>query len=106
MPTLSSEAATYAFEQLHAPAGSARSAADVLSAALAEAEEVRAQARAAGEAEGRAAGIAAARAEAEPALAALGAALAGIEQLREHLMAELELDAVELGFQLCEQILA
>jgi flagellar assembly protein FliH len=103
---LSSEAITYAFEQLQAPAGSAHSAADVLSAALAEADEVRAQARAMGEAEGRAAGIAAARAEAEPALAALAAAVQGIEQLRDHLIADLELDAVELAFQLCEQILA
>jgi len=98
--------ATYAFEQLHAPAGSAHSAADVLSAALAEADEVRAQARAAGEAEGRAAGIAAARAEAEPALSALAASVQAVEQLREHLIAEHELDAVELAFELCEQILA
>jgi flagellar assembly protein FliH len=103
---LSSEAATYAFEQLHAPAGSAHSAGDVLSAALAEAEQVRAQAWAAGEAEGRAAGVAAARAESEPALSALAAALQAIEQLREHLIAELEMDAVELAFQLGEQIIA
>jgi flagellar assembly protein FliH len=103
---LSSEVAAYAFEQLHAPAGSAHSAADVLSAALAEAEQVRAQAWAAGKAEGRAAGIAAARAEAEPALSALSAAVRAIEELRSHLVAEIELDAVELAFELCEQILA
>jgi flagellar assembly protein FliH len=103
---LSSEVAAYAFEELHAPAGSAHSAADVLSAALAEAEQVRAQAYAAGHAEGHAAGIEAARAEAEPALSALTAALQAIEQLRDHLISELELDAVELAFSLCEQILA
>ena len=98
--------ATYAFEQLHAPAGSAHSAGDVLSAALAEAEQVRAQAWAAGEADGRAAGLAAARAEAEPALSALGAAVQAVEQLRDHLISELELDAVELAFGLCEQVIA
>lgn len=98
--------ATYAFEELHAPAGSAHSAADVLSAALAEAEQVRAQAWAAGHSEGHAAGIEAARAEAEPALSALTAALQAIEQLRDHLISELELDAVELAFSLCEQVLA
>ncbi len=43
--------------------------ADVLWPRAAEAEQIRAQARAAGEAEGRAAGSAAVRAEAEPALA-------------------------------------
>jgi flagellar assembly protein FliH len=103
---LSSEVAAYSFEELHAPAGSAHSAADVLSAALAEAEQVRAQAWAAGHAEGHAAGIEAARAEAEPALSALTAALQAIEQLRDHLISELELDAVELAFSLCEQVLA
>jgi flagellar assembly protein FliH len=98
--------AAYAFEELHAPAGSAHSAADVLSAALAEADQVRAQAYAAGHSEGHAAGIEAARAEAEPALSALTAALQAIEQLRDHLISELELDAVELAFSLCEQVLA
>lgn len=103
---MSSEVGVYAFEQLHAPAGSAHSAADVLSAALAEAEQVRAQAYAAGHAEGHAAGVEAARAEAEPALSALSAALQATEQLRDHLISELELDAVELAFRMCEQILA
>jgi flagellar assembly protein FliH len=98
--------AAYAFEQLHAPAGSAHSAADVLSAALAEAEQVRAQAWSAGHAEGHAAGIAAARAEAEPALSALSAALQATEQVREHLVTELELDTVEFAFRLCEQVVA
>ncbi len=78
----------------------------MLSAALAEAEQVRAQAWAAGHAEGHAAGIEAARAEAEPALSALAAGLQAIEQLRDHLMAELELDAVELAFRLSEQVLS
>jgi hypothetical protein len=55
--------AAYTFRQLEAPAGSVRDVADVLSAAHADADQIRQQARAAGETEGRAAGLAAARAE-------------------------------------------
>jgi flagellar assembly protein FliH len=96
----------YAFRQLDAPAGTTDGIADVLSAVRAEAEQIRAQAWAAGEAEGRAAGLAAARSDAQPALAALGASLQAIEQVREQLVAELEQDAVEMALRLAEQIIA
>jgi flagellar assembly protein FliH len=99
--------AAYAFEQLPSPPNGATSGvADVLSAAWAEAEQVRAQARLAGEAEGRAAGIAAAREESEQALAALAHALQAVEELRPEVVAAIERDAVELSLRLCEQILS
>jgi flagellar assembly protein FliH len=100
-------AASYAFRQLDAPpAGTTEGIADVLSAVRAEAEQIRAQAWAAGEAEGRAAGLAAARADAEPALAALSASAQAISELRTQVVAELEQDAVEMALRLAEQILA
>jgi flagellar assembly protein FliH len=97
---------TYAFEQLDAPAGGAGSASDLLSSAWVEAEQIRAQARTAGEAEGRAQGLLAARAEIDSALAALAAAFADLEHVREQLVAELEHDAAELALRLSEQVLA
>jgi flagellar assembly protein FliH len=96
----------YAFRQLDAPAGTTDGIADVLSAVRAEAEQIRAQAWAAGEAEGRAAGLAAARSDAQPALTALGASLQAIANAREQLVTELEQDAVEMALRLAEQILA
>ena len=97
----------YAFRQLDAPpAGTSNGIADVLSAVRAEAEQIRAQAWAAGEAEGRAAGMAAARTEAAPAVAAMTAALEAIEQLKAQMLTELEQDAVEMAMRLAEQILA
>ena len=97
----------YAFRQLDAPPpGTSNGIADVLSAVRAEAEQIRAQAWAAGEAEGRAAGMAAARTEAAPAVAAMTAALEAIEQLKAQMLAELEQDAVEMAMRLAEQILA
>jgi flagellar assembly protein FliH len=106
-----SESATsvpgYAFRQLDAPpGGTSAGIADVLSAVRAEAEHIRAQAWAAGEAEGRAAGMAAARTDAAPAVAALGASVQAIEEVRAQIVAELEQDAVELALRLAEQILA
>ena len=102
-----SAAASYAFRQLDAPPpGTSNGIADVLSAVRAEAEQIRAQAWAAGEAEGRAAGMAAARTEAAPAVAAMTAALEAIEQLKAQMLAELEQDAVEMAMRLAEQILA
>jgi flagellar assembly protein FliH len=104
---LAGPVATYAFRQLDAPAGGAAGdIADVLSAVRAEAENIRAQAWAAGEAEGRAAGLAAAHGDAQPALAALSAALETIEPLRAQLLAELEEDAIEMSLRLAEQIVA
>ena len=106
-----SESATsvagYAFRQLDAAAAETSGGiADVLSAVRAEAEQIRAQAWAAGEAEGRAAGMAAARNDAAPAVAALGATAQAISELRAQVVAELEQDAVELALRLAEQILA
>lgn len=99
--------AAYEFEQLDAPAdGPVGGVADVLSAAWAEAEQVRAQARAAGEAEGRAAGLEAARLEAEPAVAALAAAAQELAALRAGLTRLFERDAAELALSLSEQIVA
>jgi flagellar assembly protein FliH len=99
--------ASYAFRQLDAAAADASGGiADVLSAVRAEAEQIRAQAWAAGEAEGRAAGLAAARADAAPAVAALGAAAQAISELQSSVVAELEAEAVELALRLTEQILA
>jgi flagellar assembly protein FliH len=103
----SAAAATYAFRQLDAAAADASGGiADVLSAVRAEAEQIRAQAWAAGEAEGRAAGLASARTDAAPAVAALGASVQAISELRGQVMAELEDDAVEMALRLAEQILA
>ena len=110
--TLSSESAAatieaYTFRQLEAPVGgTVHDAADVLSAAHSEAEQIREQARLAGEAEGRATGMAAARAELEPALAALGAAVAEMSALRAQVIGELESDAVALGLRIAEHIVA
>jgi len=98
---------TYAFRQLDAPPpGTSNGIADVLSAVRAEAEQIRAQAWAAGEAEGRAAGKAAARADAEPAVAAVAASVQAIEELKAQMISELERDAVEMALRLAEQILA
>ena len=101
------QSSSYAFRQLDAPPpGTSNGIADVLSAVRAEAEQIRAQAWAAGEAEGRAAGLAAARQDAEPSLAAMATALESIEQLKSQVLAELEQDAVEMALRLAEQILA
>jgi flagellar assembly protein FliH len=101
------QSSSYAFRQLDAPPpGTSNGIADVLSAVRAEAEQIRAQAWAAGEAEGRAAGMAAAREDAQPSVAAMAAALESIEQLRAQILAELEQDAVEMALRLAEQILA
>jgi flagellar biosynthesis/type III secretory pathway protein FliH len=108
---LSSDAATvgsYTFRQLEAPAGATthRGAADVLSAAIAQADQIREEARATGEAEGRAAGMAAVRGDAEPSLQALAGAANALDELRDGFVAELEADAVALALQLAEQIVA
>jgi flagellar assembly protein FliH len=99
--------AAYTFRQLDAPlGGSIGNVADVLSAAHAEAEQIRQQAWAAGEAEGRAVGIAAARDEMEPTLQAVGAAVQALDALRDEAIAQLEGDAVNLALQLAEEIVA
>ena len=97
----------YTFRQLEAPAGgTVHDAADVLSAAHAEAEQIRQQAQAAGEAEGRAAGMAAVRAELAPAVEALSAAVGELSALREQVVEELETDAVALALRMAEHIVA
>jgi flagellar biosynthesis/type III secretory pathway protein FliH len=109
---LSSESAAatieaYTFRQLEAPAGgSVHEVADVLSAAHAEAERIREQARAAGEAEGRAAGMAAVRAELQPTLSALSAAVGELGALRAQVIGELESDAVALALRVAEHVVA
>lgn len=101
------QSSSFAFQQLEPPAGGpSNGIADVLSAVRAEAENIRAQAWAAGEAEGRAAGLAAARTDAQPAIAALTAAVQAVEQLQAQVLADLERDAVEMAVRLSEQILA
>jgi flagellar assembly protein FliH len=98
--------AAYTFRQLEAPAGLGRGAADVLSAAHADAEQIRHQARLAGEAEGRAAGQAAARAEMEPSLLAAAGAAQALEAVRDQMVAQLDTDAAKLALRLAEQIIA
>ncbi len=98
--------AAYTFRQLEAPAGSVRDVADVLSAAHADAEQIRQQAWAEGEAEGRAAGMAAVRAELEPSLQAVATAAQALDAVRDQLISELEHDAVALALRLAEQIVA
>ena len=98
--------AAYTFRQLEAPAGSVRDVADVLSAAHADAEHIRSQARAEGEAEGRAAGLAAIRAELEPSLQAIAGAAQALASLRDQIVSELEHDAVTLALRLAEQVVA
>ena len=99
--------AAYSFKQLETPAGGpVHNVADVLSAAWAQAEQIREDARVAGEAQGMADGLAAARVEAEPALAALAEALRGVQSLREELVQAVESDAILLALRLSEEILA
>jgi flagellar biosynthesis/type III secretory pathway protein FliH len=99
----------FAFQQLEGPvpgAGAGEDIADVLAAVRAEAERIRAQARAAGEAEGRAAALAAVQAEAESSLGALGSAVQSVIELQSQVIASLERDATELALAVSEQILA
>lgn len=105
--TASDTIEAYTFRQLEAPVGgTVHDAADVLSAAHAQAEQIREQARLAGEAEGRTAGLADARAEMEPALRALSGAVAELAALRAQVVGELEADAVTLALRLTEHIVA
>jgi flagellar assembly protein FliH len=103
----SSEAITYAFPQLERlanfPPGGAE---DILSAAWAEAEQVREQARREGEAAGRAEGLADARAQTAQAVAALTEAATAIEALRAEVVAALESQSAELALALAEHIIA
>jgi flagellar assembly protein FliH len=104
--TAAATIAAYTFRQLEAPAGSVRDVADVLSAAQADADQIRQHARLTGEAEGRAAGLAAARAEIEPAVHAVAGAAQALDAMRDQVVAELEHDAIALALRLAEQIVA
>ena len=107
MPSSSPLVQSFAFEQLdRSAAGPVGGAADLLSAAWAEADAVREQARQEGFAAGHAEGLAAARGEAAPLLAAFGEAIRGTGQLRDELVAALESQAAELSLRLAEQIVA
>lgn len=103
----SARVSSYAFAQLdRTAAGPVGGAADLLSAAWAEADAVREQARQEGFAAGHAEGVAAAQAEAAPVLAVLADAIRGTEALRDELVTTLESQAAELALRLSEQIVA
>ncbi len=97
--------AAYAFPQLDAPP-TVGEIGDALAAARREADALREKARAAGHAEGYAAGLAEARAQSKSVLAALTQAGTALAQARETLLAQLELDVLEVAFGLAEQVLA
>lgn len=100
----SSEAVTYAFPQLEAEAHFPGAPEDILSAAWAEAEQVREQARREGEAAGRADGLAAAAEQVAQAIGALAQAAAEINGLRDEVVAALESQSAELALALSEHI--
>jgi flagellar assembly protein FliH len=97
----------YAFEHLEPPRPvSLREIEDPIIAAQAEAERIRGEAREQGYAEGQASALAEARAQYTAGLAALEAATAGVDALREEIAAAVERDAIELALQLAEKIVA
>jgi flagellar assembly protein FliH len=100
-------AEVYSFRQLHTPAGGpVHDIADVLGAARAQAEQIRAEARLAGHEEGRREAHAQARAEIEPSLRALADAARAVQEHTHELTVQLESDAVLLALRLAEQIVA
>lgn len=103
---LSSEIQTYQFAQLDAAGAGSDVGADVLTAAWAEIEQLRASARAEGIEEGRAQGLQEARGEAQLALEALNAATRAIEELRSEIAFAFERDAVDFALRLGEQVVA
>src|ERR1700761_1444165 len=96
---------TYSFTQLESTARDSGPK-DVLAAAWAEAEQVKAQARADGEAAGRAEGLAQARAQAAPLLAALADAIQSMEAVRAELAETLTRQAADVALALGEQVVA
>jgi flagellar assembly protein FliH len=80
--------------------------ADVLTAARADAERIRSEARHAGEAEGYKAGIAQALADATPLADALRAAADGVEASLSERIETLTRQATELAVEIAEQILS
>jgi flagellar assembly protein FliH len=97
--------ARYSFTQLESTAEDTDPK-DVLAAAWAEAERVKAQARAEGEAAGRSEGLAQARADVSSALAGLADAIRALEGVRDELVETLTRQAAEIGLALGDQIVA
>jgi flagellar assembly protein FliH len=101
------EVSPYAFRQLEQPREvSLRDLEDPIAEARAEADSIRAAARAQGYADGQEQALAEARPGLQAALAALQQATAGVEQVRDETASAVERDAIELGLQLAEKIVA
>jgi flagellar assembly protein FliH len=104
---LSEPALSYAFEQLEASDPQPRDApARMIAQATLEAERLREEARAQGYADGRSAGHEEGAAEIAGLSDTLGQAILGIESLRGEVVEAIEHDALELGLQLAEKIVA
>ncbi len=103
---MSTDAAPFAFEQLQPVGLRPGAGGSGRGLSLADAEQIHAEARAAGEAEGRAEGLLAAHAEIDAALAALRHAATEVDHLRDDMAATFEREAVELALSLSEQIIA
>jgi flagellar assembly protein FliH len=105
---MSSEAETFAFEELDAGGGARSSvpAVDPLGLALAEAEAVRERARREGLEAGRAEALAEARPQLAAALEALGGAAAAVERERHAHAAALEREAAALALRIAEKVVS
>ena len=104
---MSETAVGYDFEQLEPSAPPApEEPAQIVAQARAEANQIRAEAHAAGYAEGRAAGHQEGAAETARIAQAFAEAIAGIEALQGEVVEATEHDALELGLSLAEKIVA
>lgn len=104
---MSETAVSYDFEQLEPSTPPAREEpARILAQAVAEADRLRAEARAAGHAEGRAAGREEGAAETARLAHTLREAIAGIEALRGDVVEGIERDALDLGLHLAAKVVA
>jgi len=95
----------YSFTQLDSPP-TVSEIGDALAAVQRESQRLREEARRQGYEEGHAAGLAAARETAAPAIQAAERACAELQAVRARLVAELEQDALQLAFELAEQVVA
>jgi flagellar assembly protein FliH len=100
-----SDVTAYNFEQLASTAQADLTPGEVLAAALAEADQIREQARAVGEATGYAEGLELARAEAAMSVAALAEAIRAIGATRDELIETLTRQAGEVSLGIAEQVL-
>ncbi len=104
---MSETAVGYDFEQLEPSAPPApEEPAQIVAQARAEADHIRADAHAAGYAEGRAAGHQEGATEAVRLAQAFAEAIAGVEALHGEVVEAAEHDALELGLNLAEKIVA